>query len=281
MLEHPKESYNLVQWKFNDTIFAEYDETLNFKILAPKLFARRLRMNQSDLSLTVEELEFQDSGIFSIVAEGNHTQYETKFIQLHVHDLIRDVQIKYNSTWQHSKNMCTFHLQCLVFGDMNPSYSWSRHYVGSEQYLQFDLSLEQNNTFSCTANNSVSIKTAAVNVKCSEESSIPQKYLLIAVGTGIVGIVILVGITAACCRWRPKGKGDGEEGKTVYEDVKPGGIAKKVKRSESVVNGMSIYETVDDTKVISNMPQTLYDKINYERHPAVGPSISSPYQEVL
>ncbi|XP_051575345.1 uncharacterized protein si:cabz01074944.1 isoform X2 [Myxocyprinus asiaticus] len=260
MLDHPKENYTLVQWKLNETVFAEYYES-NLKILTPKLFARRLRMNLSDLSLTVEELKFQDSGIFSIVAEGHHTQYETKCIVLHVHDLIRDVQIKSNSTWQQSKNMCTFHLQCLVLGDRNPSYSWSGLYVGSEQYLQFSLNPEVSNTFNCTANNSVSIKTATMNVKCSEESisnitGLPQ-YLLIAVGTGIMGTVILSGITAAYCRWRHKGIGDSEEGITVYEDVKPGGTAEKVKRSESIVNGMSIYETVDDTKVISNMIESI------------------------
>lgn len=76
---------------------------------------------------------------------------------------------------------------------------------------------------------------------------------------------------------------------------------------------MSIYETVDDMKVTQNLvstrcmfrevdrtvakhffgiccnvtlllplqPQTLYDKINYQRHPAVSANTSSPYQEVL
>lgn len=33
--------------------------------------------------------------------------------------------------------------------------------------------------------------------------------------------------------------------------------------------------------VLPLQPQTLYDKINFQRHPAVGASASSPYQEVL
>ncbi|XP_051567983.1 uncharacterized protein LOC127448990 [Myxocyprinus asiaticus] len=282
MHDIPKENLSLVQWKLNGTIFAEYDGT-KLKDLK-KVFAGRLRT--SDISVTVEELHFQDSGSFSIVAEGPHSkQYKTKVIELHVQDLIRNVQIKSNFTWQESKNMCTFHLHCLVSGNLKPSYSWSGFEVGSEQHLHFSLHPAMSVTLNCTANNSVSIKSATLTVKCSEESIssfLQYKYLMIAVGTGIVGIVMLSGIIAVCCRWRTrKGKGDSEAEITMYEDVNSGGTAKKKKRTESVVNGISIYETVDDTRIKSNMPQTLYDKINYQRHPAVGPSTSSPYQEVL
>ncbi|XP_051993027.1 T-cell surface antigen CD2-like isoform X2 [Xyrauchen texanus] len=262
MHDIPKENLSLVQWKLNETMFAEYDGT-KFNDVKQNIFAGRLRMNlsMSHISVTVEELHFQDSGRFSIVAEGPQSkQYKTQDIELHVQDPIRDVQIKSNFTWQESKNTCTFHLHCLVSGDLKPSYNWSGYEVGSEQHLHFNLHPSMSVTLNCTASNRVSIKSSTLTVKCSEESIssfLQYKYLLIAVGTGIMGILMLSGIIAACCRWRTnKEKGESEAEITVYEDVNSGGTARTT-------------------------PQTLYDKINYQRHPADGPSTSSPNQEVF
>ncbi|XP_016360664.1 uncharacterized protein LOC107702767 [Sinocyclocheilus anshuiensis] len=285
--DYPKDDLE-VQWKYYDTTFAEYRKD-DFQKVKSELFYERLKMNKHNISVTVADLKLQDSGSFSIVAEGKSIQYNTTFIVLHVHDLIRDVQI--NVSRLQSENICMFHLRCLASGgDLNPSYSWSGLQIQTQgSHLNISLRPAETTTLTCTANNTFSVKYATKTVVCTDKpdnSSIssnagfPQKYLLIAVGVGIIVVVIFSGTLAVCCRCRNiKGQGESEAGITVYEDVNADATAKK--RSESVVNGMSIYETVDGTKLSQNLPQTLYDKINYQRHPAVSASTSSPYQEVL
>ncbi|XP_016104673.1 uncharacterized protein [Sinocyclocheilus grahami] len=230
-------------------------------------------MNKDTISVTVTDLKLQDSGRFSIVAVKKSEQYDTKEFVLHVHELIREVKIEYNYFWLQSKNICRFHLRCLASGDPNPSYSWIRHQTQGS-HLNISLRLAEKATLNCTASNTVSVKYATETVVCTEKS---DNSTMASVGVGIVAVIILSGTVAVCCRWRKnKGQGESEAGITDYEDVN---TAKK--RSDSVVNGMSIYETVDDIKLSQNLPQTLYDKINYQRHPAVSASSSSPYQEVL
>lgn len=281
--DHPKTNSTEIKWKFNQKTFAEYYRS-NFTAVTPELFFGRLYTNRTDISVTVRNLRLTDSGTFSIVQEDSSKQYETKAIQLHVHDPIRDGNIQHNVTWLQSKNMCTFHIHCLVFGHVNASFNWSGGKVGNGAYLTFNLTPEARATLNCTASNPVSVKHFTETVVCKKESDrifgIPQNLLLIAVGAGIVGIAMIIGIIGACYRWRTRREiGESEAGITVYEDVNHESVEKM--RSESIRNGMSIYETVDDIKVKPNPPQTLYDKINFERHPAVKLSTSSPYQAVL
>ncbi|XP_016338434.1 SLAM family member 5-like [Sinocyclocheilus anshuiensis] len=280
--DYPKKDLE-VQWKYNLIIFAEYQNS-NLQKVKSESFNGRLKMNKDNISVTVTDLKLQDSGRFSIVAVGKSEQYDTKVFVLHVHELIREVKIEYSHFWLQSKNICMFHLRCLASGDPNPSYSWISHQTRGS-HLNISLGLAENAILNCTANNTVSIKYTTETVVCTEKSDssttsdagFRQEYLLIAVGVGIVAVIILSGTVAVCCRWRKnKGQGESEAGITVYEDVN---TAKK--RSESVVNGMSIYETVNDIKLSQDLPQTLYDKVNYQRQPVVRASTSSPYQEVL
>ncbi|KAL1272009.1 hypothetical protein QQF64_031025 [Cirrhinus molitorella] len=278
-----------VKWNYNEIEFAEY-QSKNLKNLKPDLFHKRLKMNKDNISVTVADLKLQDSGSFSIVAVGESGQHPTKSIELHVHDRITGVQIEYSDSWSQSQNSCTFHLRCLASGDPNPSYSWTGHQDKTEgQHLNINLHPAESATLNCTANNTISVKYTTETVMCIKKSNdsstspgagFPQNYLLIAVGVCIVVVILFGGAVAACCTWKKnKGQGESEADITVYEDVNTEVNAKK--RSESVVNGMSIYETVDETKCSQKLPQTLYDKINYQRHPAVSANTSSPYQEVL
>ncbi|XP_056104348.1 natural killer cell receptor 2B4-like isoform X2 [Rhinichthys klamathensis goyatoka] len=243
-------------------------------------------MYKDNISITIKDLKLQDSGRFSIVAIAKSGQLPTKVFVLHVHDLIRDVQIEVNDSWLESKNICVFHLRCLASGDLSPSYSWSGDPVQTGQNRSISIRPAESATLSCTANNTVSIKRTNRTVVCTEKgpsasSGFDLKYLLIAVGVGVVAVVILGGSLAVYCKWRRRtGQDESQTGITVYEDVNTDGVAKK--RPESV-KGMSIYETVDDLKLTQNMPQTLYDKINFQRHPAAGAgaATSSSYQEVL
>ncbi|KAK7171190.1 hypothetical protein R3I94_001198 [Phoxinus phoxinus] len=297
--DYPKEGLE-VQWTYNEIDLAEYDKD-QIKRVNPPLFHGRLKMFKDNISITIEALKLQDSGRFSIVVVKQSVQLPTKVFVLHVHDLIRDVQIELNDSWLESKNTCVFHLRCLASGDPDPSYSWTGDLVRTGylvktgdlvktgQNQNISLHPAESATVSCTANNTVSAKHTDKTVECpekSEDSKVPPgfdlKYVLIAVGVGVVAVVILGGSLAVFCRMRKRtgqGQDASEGGITVYEDVNTEGLPKK--RSESVINGMSIYETVDDLKVTKTMPQTLYDTITFQRHPPVSASTSSPYQQVL
>ncbi|XP_056588410.1 uncharacterized protein si:cabz01074944.1 isoform X1 [Triplophysa dalaica] len=290
--DYPKDSLTQIEWKFCQKTFAEYYQS-KFTLFTDinYSFYGRLHTNESDISVTVKNLQLNDSGKFSIVQEGDGIQFETKEIQLHVHDPISAVKIQNNVNWLQSKNMCTFHLHCVTFGHVNASFNWSGYQVGNGPHLSFNLTAEARATLNCTASNRISVKYTTTTVMCKKEngsnvtSGIPQDLLLIAVGAGIAGIAMIIAIIGAFYKWRNP-KGESEAGITVYEDIKPDSVMKK--RSESMNNGMTIYETVDDMKVTPKLPpessyslQTLYDKINFERHPAVTPTTSSPYQVVL
>ncbi|XP_052417377.1 uncharacterized protein LOC127962019 isoform X2 [Carassius gibelio] len=294
--DYPKDGLEAL-WKYNETIFAEYRNS-DLQKAKSELFNGRLKMYKDNISVRVTDLRLQDSGRFSIVAEGKSTQYKTKFIELHVHELVRDVQIEFSESWLQSKNICVFDLQCLSSGDPKPSYSWSAPQIQTRgAHLNISLGPEENTTLTCTANNSYSANHTTRTLVCTEraedssvlpeqDAGFPLEYWLIAVGAGVGVVVVVIFSTtlAVCCRRRTiKEKGESEAGITVYEDVNIDGPAKN--RSESVANGMSIYETVKDTKPSQNLPQTLYDKINYQRHPAASTSTSAgtscSFQEVL
>ncbi len=81
--DYPKDDLE-VEWKYNDTPFAEY-RNKDFQKVKSELFHERLSKNKDSISVIVADLKVQDSGSFSIVAEGKSTQYKTKFIVLHVH----------------------------------------------------------------------------------------------------------------------------------------------------------------------------------------------------
>nr|XP_055051463.1 natural killer cell receptor 2B4 isoform X3 [Misgurnus anguillicaudatus] len=278
--DHPKTNLTDVKWTFNETVFAEYTKN-ELKLLRDNLFAGWLE--KGDISITVNNLQLQDSGLFSIVQEGHSGQYETKFIQLHVHDLIRNVTIEHNEIWLQSKNICTFNLWCLVSDNVNTSYHWSGYPNNKGSHLNISLTPEVSATLNCTVSNIVSVNYTTKTVKCSEtlgQGFLKKNLLLISIVAGAVCIAVAIGIIAVCYRRRAqKGKGESEAGITVYEDVNVDPVAKK--RSDSTINGTSIYETVQDVRVTSNMPQTVYDKISYQRQQVVTPSTSSPYQKVL
>ncbi|XP_048041371.1 uncharacterized protein LOC125265291 [Megalobrama amblycephala] len=161
--DYPKEDLE-VRWKYNENDLAEY-ETNKIKKLNSQ-FYKRLEMNEDNISITAKDLKLQDSGIFSIVAKTSSVQYPTKLIQLHVHDLIRDVQIESSNSWLPSKNICMFHLQCQASGDPNPSYSWSGDLVKTGPNLNINLRLAESATLNCTANNTVSVKHTTKTVVC-------------------------------------------------------------------------------------------------------------------
>lgn len=167
--DYPKKDLE-VQWKYNQTIFAEYRND-DFQKVKSELFNDRLKMNKDSISVTVTDLKLKDSGRFSIAAENKTgpVQLKTKEYVLRVHELIRDVQILYNHVWLQSENICKFNLWCVASGDENASYSWISPQTQG-QYLNISLSLGENATLSCSANNTISVKYTTETVVCTEKS---------------------------------------------------------------------------------------------------------------
>ncbi|XP_056318556.1 T-lymphocyte surface antigen Ly-9 [Danio aesculapii] len=218
---------NLVEWKFNEKTFAEYDKD-QFKPVQPPLFPERIKTNNDHISITIEDLKHQDSGNFTIVAEkGGGSQLPTKLIVLHVHNRIKNVEITHKIS-RLSKN-CTFHLHCETTDDLNSSYSWIIGDQGKSLGPQLNISLHpaESSRVSCTADNTVSKKSTEETLECPEESKYTSTELWLTVGISILVIVILTGIIIACFQWRKrKGQTESEAGITVYEDVKPEAPAK-------------------------------------------------------
>lgn len=81
---HPKDNLT-VEWKYNEKTFAEYGKD-QITIVQPSLFPGRIKTNNDHISIQIEDLNDQDAGNFTIVAQkGGGKQLTTKLIVLHVH----------------------------------------------------------------------------------------------------------------------------------------------------------------------------------------------------
>uniref|UniRef100_A0A8C7RKY0 Ig-like domain-containing protein n=1 Tax=Oncorhynchus mykiss TaxID=8022 RepID=A0A8C7RKY0_ONCMY len=201
-------------------------------------FEGRLKMNTQNFSLTVRELTLPSLSWFV-----------RAYIQT-------DIKLLAN----HS---CTVRLVCNVSCYPNITYTWERdnEIYGDGQQIHFSLSpAERNINVKCNAPKLVSWKTASATVKCRNGTTTP-------VG-GAVVLILTVAVAVCYCRGRSNTGMYSLGASTVL----------KVTRSNSHVNPISIYETVNDLVIPRlNKPQTLYDKIVIGR--PEGPQ--SPYQEVL
>ncbi|XP_047009653.1 uncharacterized protein LOC108261139 isoform X2 [Ictalurus punctatus] len=197
---------------------------------------------------------------------------------------ITAVQIEKNQTWRLSTNSCDVDVKCAALGVEKVSYLWSGYKTGSGAQLKFSLSpAEGAVTLNCTAANNVSSILATEILSCSTEhqetvfaEGIPQ-WIVIA---GVAAALLLIAFIAAlCCCWRShKGGSVEDSGTTVYADVNTQVTAQKNHRSESVINGMTVYETVDDLRVTPEM--TIYAKVTLPQHAKISSTSSSPYQQV-
>ncbi|XP_028260919.1 natural killer cell receptor 2B4-like [Parambassis ranga] len=129
-------------------------------------FKHRVDINPQDFSLTVRGLTLQDSGEFSFLSEvNNKTERETVTITLLVHEPITEVQI---NTWIAYNDSCTVLLDCTVTSDSTVTYNWTvRSQTFTGPRLRHILSPQEGTTsFTCTASNVVSEKSATTTVTC-------------------------------------------------------------------------------------------------------------------
>uniref|UniRef100_A0A4W5PVJ2 Ig-like domain-containing protein n=1 Tax=Hucho hucho TaxID=62062 RepID=A0A4W5PVJ2_9TELE len=272
------QNVTIVQWKYMGKDIVELNSEV---VYSPgSQFEGRLKMNTNNFSLTVRELTLQDSGDFLITGEGDQGQIDSKTITLKVHEPISKVAIQTDIKLL-ANHSCTVRLVCNVSCYPNIIYTWERdnEIYGDAQQIHFSLSpAEGDISVTCNASNLVSWKTASATVKCSNDTITPGLvwytiYIGVPVASAVV-LILTVAVAVCYCRGRSKTE---DLPDTLYADVMDNTRIRDT-RSNSHVNPMSIYETVNDLVIPRlNKPQTLYDTITFGR-PEAQPS---PFQEVL
>ncbi|XP_029610078.1 SLAM family member 8 isoform X8 [Salmo trutta] len=230
-----REGINSMEWKYRKMVIAEFDGNVS---LPRSQFEGRLEMNDSNFSLTIQELTLQDSGEFLISAASNKGgQIPTKTIHIQVHEPISKVEIQKEIKLLANQS-CSVWLLCNVSVGSNLSYTWER---GNETYrddqqIHFSLSPADGDiSVTCNGSNPVSRKSASATVKCSNDTTTP-------VGGAVV---LIVAVAVYYCRGRCN--------TALTDDTRM-----KDTRSNSQV--MSIYENVDDLAV----PRLNTVRVRYE-----------------
>ncbi|XP_076828118.1 uncharacterized protein LOC143474519 [Brachyhypopomus gauderio] len=166
----PKENVTYAEWSFNGNTLAMYVDKQIHKTNNLQ-FEGRLKVDKITVSVEVEHLRVQDSGTFSILADGTIGQFPTKTINLIVAATrIETVTIQSNQTWLDHIKACEVHVWCQASEDQSASYTWSGYQNGSGALLYFTLPpAEGDITLICTAVNSVSNQTATKPLACRPE----------------------------------------------------------------------------------------------------------------
>ncbi|XP_034146320.1 signaling lymphocytic activation molecule [Esox lucius] len=261
----PTEGIVTVVWNYGGKEIAEYKKDVKY---VSSQLEGRLEMNPKHFSLTVRNLTLQDSGEFVVTGRRDTVQIPSKVFLLKVHEPVYNVVIHPNVRLLANHN-CSVQMTCNASGSSNLTYTWRRgkEKIRDSQQIQFILSpAEGVINLICNASNQVSEKSASTTVSCVNETNPTEmlwhvKYIGIPVGGAVVVILIV-----AVVMYNRKGNNTDERiDNTIYTDVGDIGRVKDT-RSNSDVNPMSIYETVDDRNIPNiNPPQTVYDRITFGR----------------
>ncbi|XP_034146286.1 uncharacterized protein LOC105009346 isoform X3 [Esox lucius] len=248
----------LAAWTYQGKEIAEHKQNVTYPLVSQ--FEGRLEMNPKNFSLTVRDLTLQDSGVFILTSDGAKGQIPSKSITLKVHEPVSNLVI-YKKIQQLANRSCSVQMMCNASSSSNLNYIWKRGnemYRGDQQ-MQFILSPgEGDHNLICNASNIVSEQSASTTVSCSNETNPTETLWYIGVGipvggavAGILIVAVVMILTEGVVVYKRK---DDQMEITVYTDV--GDIAKmKDTRSNSDVNPMSIYETVDDQNIPRLNPQ--------------------------
>ncbi|KAF5904069.1 SLAM family member 8-like, partial [Clarias magur] len=165
-VKYPKDTVSSVEWRFNGKRFAEYSKSKAYSHLKSQ-FTERIKDDNDKVGITLQDLQLQDSGTFSMVIEGTEKQQPTEEFTVYIQSPLTAVQIEKNQTWKVSTNSCDVDVKCAALGAESVSYLWSGYKTGSGAQLQFSLSpAEGNVTLNCTATNNVSNITATETLNC-------------------------------------------------------------------------------------------------------------------
>ncbi|KAK5618905.1 hypothetical protein CRENBAI_008477 [Crenichthys baileyi] len=267
-------------WKYGNLVVADEKG-----VIPNNPFQARVMFNKANFGLTVRELTLQDSGEFSFASAIKDQQRPTVSITLKVHEPIsKRPDLILNISEPGLNGFCTVYLDCKAASHSNITYIWT---VGNQRHtgpkLQQTIRPQDGNTtFSCTASNVVSEMSALQSVRCRNNTDILSKkdnnlhihlWILSAAGGGLLILIIIIVITVCLCKRRWSGSDSNEL--TVYADISD--FSPEVDPSIKA-KPCSLYDTIENrTGPIQEKPQTIYDKIQFER---MRKASVSPYQEV-
>ncbi|MEQ2273243.1 hypothetical protein XENORESO_001613, partial [Xenotaenia resolanae] len=275
----PTEGVKRASWKYKNLVVA-----LENGVTSNNPFQGRVKFNNGSFSLTVRELTLQDSGDFSFTSETKDQQRPTVIITLQVHEPISKQPDLFSNISEPGLNgFCTVYLDCRAASQSNITYIWT---VGNQSYrgpkLQHTIRPQDGDTtFFCTASNVVSEMSALKSVRCRNNTDILSKkdnnpdlvWILSAAGVGLLILVIIIVMTVCLCKRRWSGSDSNEL--TVYADISD--FSPEVDPSDKS-KPCSLYDTIENrTGPGQQKPQTIYDKIQFER---MRKASVSPYQDV-
>uniref|UniRef100_A0A8C6SP79 Ig-like domain-containing protein n=1 Tax=Neogobius melanostomus TaxID=47308 RepID=A0A8C6SP79_9GOBI len=140
------ETLSMAYWKFNQRKLVDINRVFN-----GHQFSGRVSLNQTNYSLTIQDLRTTDSGDFNFVSA-----------------LTQPPTLNVINTTEISKESCEVWMKCSYTSDQDVSYRWTVNDVminGST--LQYPLKPhEGDTTFTCTASNMVSEVSASKNINC-------------------------------------------------------------------------------------------------------------------
>ncbi|CAK6982361.1 SLAM family member 8 isoform X3 [Scomber scombrus] len=270
----PTEGVTLASWRYKDKKVVDMD----IGDAKHPQFIGRVELNK-DSSLTVRRLKTQDSGVYSFTSAVNDKQRPTVYITLQVHEIItKQPSLTVNSTWDASNASCTVVGKCSAASDSKVSYNWTvRGQTHSGSRLQYNIQPEDGDIeFTCTIFDAVSETSASHTVKCSNDTSTDQEYVIIflgvAAGSSLMLIMVAVGIAVCVRRRKQRRAGSDSNDLTVYADITDVAPPDRT----ITMKPSSLYDTIDN-RTNAFTPATVYDKIQFNR---MGNSSVSPYQEV-
>ncbi|XP_072232070.1 SLAM family member 5-like isoform X2 [Leuresthes tenuis] len=273
----PTELVTTATWKYGSTMVAD----LGRGVIKQQLFQSRLEFNPTNFSLTLRDLTVGDSGDFSFISEANDQQRPTVTITLQVHEPItEDPVIDSKTTYQALNESCAVVLKCSSATHSNATYNWV---VGSHIYSGSGLQRtirpqDGGTTFTCTASNFVSEKSASKTVTCSSKDTEEGKFDFVVIlsvgGACVVTIIVLTCVVVGVC-CKKKHEDSDSNNLTVYADISDVAVES---RTPSTLKPCSLYETIENcTGSAAPAPQTVYDKVQLNR---LRKASVSPYQEV-
>ncbi|XP_027004021.2 CD48 antigen-like isoform X4 [Tachysurus fulvidraco] len=178
-VKYPKDSVSSVEWLFNEkTVISTYSESDGYSHQESQ-FTGRLKEDSDKVGVTVQDLQPQDAGTFTVEVDGTEEPLPTDIFTVYIQNPIISVQIEKNQTRKMSTNSCDVDVKCAALGSENVSYLWSGYKTASGAQLHFTLSPAGGAvTLNCTAHNRVSSSSASETLSCNETiTEIPLSVL--------------------------------------------------------------------------------------------------------
>ncbi|XP_068072690.2 uncharacterized protein [Danio rerio] len=199
-------SNDLIMWRFGNNLLAKINrkdnkrETFN----GPDgSFTDRLKLDSQTSSLTIKNSRISDSGLYNITTSSSNTLLNT--FNLTVYARLPVPVISNSSSVQY----CS--VSCSVLNVSAVSLSWYKgnsvlsSISASDLSISLSLPLEvkyqDNNTYSCVINNTISNQTTQLNISlcqpCPDVSLLLQVWIISAAGGSLLILAAIV-----ICIWR-------------------------------------------------------------------------------